>query len=196
MAAQSEQTQTLCLLFELVHGQAQLQKMTSCAGATIIDVYSAGFLKTVVYARTIYVWMCVCVYNAAFDSHWGGGGDAACVFALAAFQHSTFLCDIQNCDLKKPTLQKGSLFFLHSSSICKLFFVLLPPPKFSLLLSCPPFKCFISKLSPAALNIYSRFPKGFPDRGEFVKLPVWPSWRLPTLLWSVHLSMTWMPLFN
>lgn len=60
--------------------------------------------------------MSVCVYNLALESHWGGGGDAAGVFALAAIQHSTFLSDIQYYDLKTPAQQRNT-HLLRSSTL-------------------------------------------------------------------------------
>lgn len=39
----------------------------------------------------------------------GGGGGLIGVFALAAVQHSTFHCDIQHCDLRKPAQQRSSV---------------------------------------------------------------------------------------
>lgn len=80
--------------------------------------------------------LCVCIKRPLTAI--GGGGGAAGVFALAAIQHSTFLCDIQYCDLRKPALQRSSLFLLRSFSLCWLSFSLLPPPQFSLFLSFPP----------------------------------------------------------
>lgn len=66
----------------------------------------------------------------------GGGGGAAGVFGLAAIQHSTFLCDIQYCDLRKPALQSAlPLFLLVASSLCKLHF---SPSSPILFLSFPP----------------------------------------------------------
>lgn len=62
--------------------------------------------------------MSVCVYNLALESHWGGGGDAAGVFALAAIQHSTFLSDIQYYDLKTPASRETLIFYVPP--LCRL----------------------------------------------------------------------------
>lgn len=65
-----------------------------------------------------YMFVCLCVCIKRPLTAIGGGGGAAGVFALAAIQHSTFLCDIQYCDLRKPALQRSSLFLLRSFSLC------------------------------------------------------------------------------
>lgn len=87
-----------------------------------------------------FVFASLCAYIKRPLTAIGGSGGAAGVFALAAIQHSTFLCDIQYCDLRKPTLQR-SLLSLSLSHIPPLFaasLFLLPPPQFSLFLSFPP----------------------------------------------------------
>lgn len=71
----------------------------------------------------------------------GGGGGVAGVFALAAVQHSTFLCDIQRCDLRKPALQNRALSFanfilslqlLSTLHVCTSIFFLFQPFVFKL----------------------------------------------------------------
>ncbi len=80
------------------------------------------------------MFVCLCVYIKQPLTAIGGGGGPAGVFALAAIQHSTFLCDIQFCDLRKPALQRSSLSFSYvppfSLSTASLSFPLLPPPHF------------------------------------------------------------------
>lgn len=86
------------------------------------------------------VCLCLYVYIKQPLTAIGGGGGPAGVFALAAIQHSTFLCDIQYCDLRKPALQRLSLSLFLSLThtfplfLCSLTFSpsLLPPPHFSL----------------------------------------------------------------
>lgn len=56
-----------------------------------------------------FVFASLCAYIKRPLTAIGGSGGAAGVFALAAIQHSTFLCDIQYCDLRKPTLQRSLL---------------------------------------------------------------------------------------
>lgn len=70
-----------------------------------------------VYFESLFHWSCarahtwqhVCIKQSLTVI--GGGGGAAGVFVLAAIQHSTFLCDIQNCDLRKPALQRRACSF-------------------------------------------------------------------------------------
>lgn len=52
-----------------------------------------------------FVFASLCAYIKRPLTAIGGSGGVAGVFALAAIQHSTFLCDIQYCDLRKPALQ-------------------------------------------------------------------------------------------
>lgn len=78
--------------------------------------------------RYVCMVVCLCVYIKQPLTAIGGGGGPIGVFALAAVQHSTFLCDIQYCDLRKPAQQRSAL----SLSLCSLSF--LPPPHISLLL--------------------------------------------------------------
>lgn len=64
---------------------------------------------------------CVFVYIKQPLMAIGGGGGPTGVFALAAFQHSTFLCDIQYCDLRKPALQRSSLSLSFSVQHLSIF---------------------------------------------------------------------------
>lgn len=64
--------------------------------------------------------LCICVYIKQPLTAIGGGGGAAGVFALAAVQHSTFLCDIQYCDLRKPALRRSSRSLSRSLTILLL----------------------------------------------------------------------------
>lgn len=59
--------------------------------------------------RYVYMFVCLCVYIKQPLTAIGGGGGPIGVFALAVVQHSTFLCDIQYCDLRKPTQQRSAL---------------------------------------------------------------------------------------
>lgn len=58
----------------------------------------------------------------------GGGGGLIGVFALAAIQHSTFHCDIQHCDLRKPALQRRSRSLSLSLQPFFRLSPALPPP--------------------------------------------------------------------
>lgn len=84
--------------------------------------------------RYVCVFVCLCVYIKQPLTAIGGGGGPIGVFALAAVQHSTFLCDIQYCDLRKPAQQRSALSL--SLSLYSLSF--LPPPHSSLFLSLSP----------------------------------------------------------
>lgn len=129
-------------------------------------MFHRPFCATVPYVliHTQYMVDCmsVCVYNLALESHWGGGGDAAGVFALAAIQHSTFLSDIQYYDLKKPVQQRNTLIF-YVPPLCRLlstlkfwgFFILLP----STLYSCLHLGSHLSTLTPSQTWIYLRLLK-------------------------------------
>lgn len=77
----------------------------------------------------------------------GGGGGADGVFALAAFQHSTFLCDIQYCDLRKPALQRSS-------------------PSLPLSLSLRPHFLFPSRHLPTSLSIIYSAPFSYLHLGN------------------------------
>lgn len=85
------------------------------------------------------MFVCLCVYIKQPLTAIGGGGGPAGVFALAAIQHSTFLCDIQFCDLRKPALQRSSL----SLSLTFLLSLSLSLQPLSLCLPCllPTFLC-------------------------------------------------------
>lgn len=77
-----------------------------------------------------FVFASLCAYIKRPLTAIGGSGGAAGVFALAAIQHSTFLCDIQYCDLRKPALQRSllSLSLSHSPSLCSLSLPLATSP--------------------------------------------------------------------
>lgn len=85
-----------------------------------------------------FVFASLCAYIKRPLTAIGGSGGAAGVFALAAIQHSTFLCDIQYCDLRKPALQRSLLSLSHIPPLFAASLFLLPPPQFSLFLSFPP----------------------------------------------------------
>lgn len=127
--------------------------------------------------------VCVCVYKLALESHWGGGGDAAGVFGLAAIQHSTFLSDIQYYDLKKPTLRRNALIF-YVPPLCSLFPTLLPLLNFSVFLPLPStfslclnLRSNLSTLTPSQTLVYMCLVK-------VSVLQVWP--QILLLLWKVH----------
>lgn len=61
--------------------------------------------------------MRLCVYIKQPLTAIGGGGGPISVFALAVVQHSTFLCDIQYCDLRKPAQQRSALSLSCSLSL-------------------------------------------------------------------------------
>ena len=153
------------------------------------------------------MFVCLCVYIKQPLMAIGGGGGPAGVFALAAVQHSTFLCDIQYCDLRKPALQRSSLslsarlsFFLSlaTSPFLSLGFSLsLPfslsftPPFFHIWTweiihhphPPPPHPWFIFPLSK---SFSSTFPPYFfwqrsPDEAPFSALQVWAYILLPSL---------------
>lgn len=91
--------------------------------------------------RYVCMFVCLCVYIMQPLTAIGGGGGPIGVFALAAVQHSTFLCDIQYCDLRKPTQQRSALSLSLPPSDCSLSF--LPPPHISVYLSLSPFLSII-----------------------------------------------------
>lgn len=82
-----------------------------------LTVWSTGGDRVSVDFEHAFHWLCarahtwqhVCIKQPLTVI--GGGGGAAGVFALAAIQHSTFLWDIHNCDLRKPALQRRSRSF-------------------------------------------------------------------------------------
>lgn len=118
--------------------------MCVCTVQFIHSQCVSGFLCdfTVYMLMHIYdcMFVCLCVYIKQPLMAIGGGGGPAGVFALAAVQHSTFLCDIQYCDLRKPALQRSAL------SLCKALFLSLSchlPISLSWFLSFPPFLSII-----------------------------------------------------
>lgn len=148
-----------------------------------------------IYAHAhIWLYVCVslCVHKATLDGHWGRRWPSRCVFVLAAVQHSTFLCDIQYCDLRKPALQRSALslsarlsFFLSlaTSSFLSLGFSLSLP--FSLSFTPPFFHIWTWEIicqpppphTPSTLSLFSRslkvspqhFPPIFSDRGPLMR---------------------------
>lgn len=107
-----------------------------------------------------FVFASLCAYIKRPLTAIGGSGGAAGVFALAAIQHSTFLCDIQYCDLRKPALQRSllSLSLSHSPSLCSLSLPLATSPILSvfvlsaLSLSLPLRPLFISELGKSCVT--------------------------------------------
>lgn len=79
-----------------VHSAVQPNLMCNCMVCILVHIYDCMFL-------------CLSVYIMQALTAIGGGSGSIGVFALAAVQHSTFLCDIQYCDLRKPALQRSSL---------------------------------------------------------------------------------------
>ncbi len=138
-------------------------RMYVCArGVQYIQSQCAlGFLCdcTVYKLMHIYdcVFVCLCVYIKQPLTAIGGGGGPAGVFALAAIQHSTFLCDIQYCDLRKPALQRSSLSFSYVPPLSlQPLFLSLPchlPTSLSLFLSFPPFLSIIFSALFSYLNL-------------------------------------------
>lgn len=128
--------------------------------------YVSGFLRdcTVYILMHIYdcMFVCLCVYIKQPLTAIGGGGGPIGVFALAAIQHSTFLCDIQYCDLRKPALQRSSLsqpFFLSLS--CHL------PTSLSPFLSFPPFLSIIYSALFSYLNLGNHLSSPTPTPTPF-----------------------------
>lgn len=98
--------------------------------------------------------LCVCVYIKQPLTAIGGGGGLVGVFALAAIQHSTFLCDIQCCDLRKPSLQRLSLSLftcVPSLSLQPHSLPLFKPP----LLSFPLFPPSLDHFLPPSFHIWT-----------------------------------------
>lgn len=71
--------------------------------------------------RYVCMVVCLCVYIKQPLTAIGGGGGPIGVFALAAVQHSTFLCDIQYCDLRKPAQQRSARSLAPSLSLSAAF---------------------------------------------------------------------------
>lgn len=124
-------------------GCLQLQNMAPCASGDSADVWTsqsapcaslcANLLSLSFGSLRGLDILCQCAYSGVVHAHderlrvccmcayikqpltaIGHGSSAAGVFALAASQHSTFLCDIQRRDLKKPAQRRSSLSFPSS----------------------------------------------------------------------------------
>lgn len=140
-----------------------------CAGPILLFDYLcsiSNFSVTVHMLRHIYdcMFMCLCVYIKQPLTAIGGGGGAAGVFALAAIQHSTFLCDIQYCDLRKPALQRSSLPL-------SLTFLLSLQPLF-LCLSCHLLTSLsVSLFPPRFLSIFSSTLFSYLNLGNHLSPP-------------------------
>lgn len=121
---------------------------TSKANSQWVKVQRQGPKYNLVH-RYVCMFVSLCVYIKQPLTAIGGGGGPIGVFALAMVQHSTFLCDIQYCDLRKPTQQRSARSLSHSlplsSSLQLQPFVLATSSHFSLPSSrtfTPP--CFFS----------------------------------------------------
>lgn len=135
-----------------------------------------------------FVFASLCAYIKRPLTAIGGSGGAAGVFALAAIQHSTFLCDIQYCDLRKPALQRSLLSLSHSPSLCSLSLPLATSP----ILSVFVLSALSLSITPPSFHIWAweimRHPHP-PPKPSFY----FPSLILKNVLHNVTLRLTEVP---
>lgn len=87
---------------------------------TNVSKFNGGLQNYDLVHRYVCMFVCLCVYIKQPLTAIGGGGGPIGVFALAAVQHSTFLCDIQYCDLRKPAQQRSARSLSASLLSCHL----------------------------------------------------------------------------